>query len=65
MAGRLANRQIAVEEEVLVELEDVASGTASLTGLAATIVPNELLKVADALPAFNQFAPTAHRSMYL
>ena len=65
MAGKLANRQIAVEEEVLVELEEVASGTASLTGLATTIAPNELLKVADALPAFNQFAPQAHRSMYL
>ena len=45
-----------MEEEVLVELEDVMA--ASLNGLAAMIVPNELLKVADALPAFNQFAPT-------
>ena len=58
MVGQLANRQIAVEEEVLVELEEVASGTSSLSGLATSLDPGGLLEIANALPAYNQFAPT-------
>ena len=57
MVGQLAKRQIAVEEEVLVELEKVASGTASLSGLLLNTDVGSLIEVADSLPAFNQFEP--------
>ena len=42
MVGQLANRQIAVEEEVLVELEEVAS---SLSGLATSLDSSGCLRL--------------------
>jgi hypothetical protein len=59
LAGEISNRQIAVEEEVIVELEEVASGQRSLVGLAQEVDLVELVEVSNAMPNFNQYAPIA------
>jgi hypothetical protein len=59
LAGEISNRQIAVEEEVIVELEEVASGQRSLVGLAQEVDLVELVEVSNAMPNFNQYSPIA------
>ena len=49
MVGKLVGRQIAVEEEVIVALEEVDQGTASLTGLSLS-TDTGLIEVANNLP---------------
>jgi hypothetical protein len=59
LAGEISNRQIAVEEEVIVELEGVASGQRSLVGLAQEVDLVELVEVSNSMPNFNQYSPIA------
>ena len=50
MVGKLVGRQMAVEEEVIVALEEVDQGTASLTGLSLSTDVTGLIEVANNLP---------------
>jgi hypothetical protein len=59
LAGEISNRQIAVEQEVIVELEEVASGQRSLVGLAQEVDLVDLVEVSNSMPNFNQYSPVA------
>ena len=57
MVSKLVGRQIAVEEEVIVALEEVNQGTESLSGLSLSIDVSGLVEVANNLEIAGQFAP--------
>ena len=57
MVSKLIGRQIAVEEEVIVGLQDVSEGTASLTGLSLNTDAASLIEIANNLPVTGQFPP--------
>ena len=64
MAGRLANRQIAVEEEVLVELEKSRLALQALLVWLQRSHPMNLLSC-GLCRLLISLLPQAHRSMYL
>ena len=55
LAGEISKRQIVVEEEVIIELEGVATGERSLQGLAQEVNLVELVEISNSMPDFNQY----------
>jgi hypothetical protein len=57
MLKTLAQRQIAIEEEIIVKMQDVAKGKSSFSNLNQITTESMLLEVASLQVGVNQFAP--------